>query len=97
MIRLRIAEILSERGITKTQFAEMMGIKKQNVNVLLETSNINKIEEIAEKLGLKFSDLVVDENTDPQPAVSGYIEFAGEIVKISSVEDIERVLKRLRG
>ena len=52
---------------------------------------------IAEKLGLKFSDLVVDDNIDPQPAVSGYIEFAGEIVKISSVEDIERVLERLRG
>lgn len=39
----------------------------------------------------------MDENTDPQPSVSGYIEFAREIVKISSVEDIERVLKRLRG
>ena len=44
-------------------------------------------------MGLKFSDLVVDENTDPHPAVSGYIEFAGEIVKICSVEDIERVLE----
>lgn len=32
-----------------------------------------------------------------QPAVSGYIEFAGEIVKISSVEDIERVLEKFRG
>ena len=38
----------------------------------------------------------MDENTDPQPAVSGYIEFAGEIVKISSVEDIERVLEKIK-
>lgn len=28
--------------------------------------------------------------------VSGYIEFAEEIVKISSVEDIERVLERIK-
>ena len=28
--------------------------------------------------------------------VSGYIEYAGEVVKICSVEDIERVLGRLR-
>ena len=41
--------------------------------------------------------IVKDDNADPQPAVSGYIEFAGEIVKISSVEDIKRVLERLRG
>jgi hypothetical protein len=58
---------------------------------------LHKIEEIAEKLGIKFSDLVTDTDAEPQPVVSGYIEFAGEIVKISSVEDIERVLERLRG
>ena len=28
--------------------------------------------------------------------VGGYIEFAGEIVKISSAEDIERVLERIK-
>ena len=52
---------------------------------------------MADKLCLKFSDLVTDTDVEPQPVVSGYIEFAGEIVKISSVEDIERVLERLRG
>ena len=56
---------------------------------------LHKIEEIAEKLGTKFSDLVTDTDAEPQPVVSGYIEFAGEIVKISSVEDIERVLERI--
>ena len=43
------------------------------------------------------SDLAVDTDAEPQPVVSGYIEFAGEIVKIRSVEDIERVLEKLRG
>ena len=95
MIKLRIAEVLAEKGISKTEFARLMGIQKQNVNALLETNNIRKIEEIAEKLGLKFSDLVTDTDVEPQPVVSGYIEFAGEIVKISSVEDIERVLERI--
>ena len=40
---------------------------------------------------------MTDTDVEPQPVVSGYIEFAGEIVKISSVEDIERVLEKLRG
>ena len=57
---------------------------------------LHKIEEIAEKLGIKFSDLVTDTDAEPQPVVSGYIEFAGEIVKISSVEDIEKVLERVK-
>ncbi len=58
---------------------------------LLDNSN-----PIADKLCLKFSDLAVDTDVEPQPVVSSYIEFAGEIVKISSVEDIERVLEKLR-
>lgn len=33
---------------------------------------------------------------DLEYVVTGYIEFAGEIVKISSVEDIERVLKKIK-
>ena len=96
MIKLLIAEVLQEKGITKTEFARIMGIQKQNVNSLLETNNIRKIEEIAEKLGVKFSDLVTDTDAEPQPVISGYIEFAGEIMKISTVEDIERVLKRIK-
>ena len=95
MIKLHMAEVLQEKGVTKTEFARIMGIQKQNVNSLLETNNIRKIEEIAEKLGVKFSDLVTDTDAEPQPVVSGYIEFAGEMVKISSVEDIERVLERI--
>ena len=62
------------------------------VEHLLDNSN-----PIADKLCLKFSDQVTDTDAEPQPVVSGYIEFAGEIVKISSVEDIERVLVKLRG
>ena len=57
---------------------------------------LHKIEEIAEKLGIKFSDLAVDTDAAPQPVVSGYIEFAGEIVKISSAEDIERGLEKIK-
>ena len=39
---------------------------------------------------------MTDTDAEPQPVVSGYIEFTGEIVKISSVEDIEGVLKKIK-
>ena len=96
MIVLRIAEILAERGISKTQFAEIMGVKKQNVNLLLETNNIRKIEEIAEKLGVKFSDLIKDENDEAKSEIIGFIEVNGEVVKVSSVNDLEQVIERLK-
>ena len=58
---------------------------------------LNNSNPIADKLCIKFSDLVTDTDAEPQPVVSGYIEFSGEIMKISSVEDVEKVLERLRG
>ena len=92
MITLRIEEILRERGITKTQFADMMGVAKQNVNLLLNTNNTQKMEKIAEVLGVKFTDLfVVDDQ--PQNELNGFVEYKGEIHRIRTKSDLENLLK----
>lgn len=96
MITLRIEEILRERGISKTQFAEMMGVAKQNVNLLLNTNNIKKVEEIANKLGVKFSDLINDDSQTTKSNIIGFIEVDGEVIKVSSVQDLEEVVQRLK-
>ena len=92
MITLRIEEILKERGISKTQFADMMGVAKQNVNLLLNTNNTQKMEKIAEVLGVKFTDLfVVDDQ--PQAELNGFVEYKGEIHRIRTKSDLENLLK----
>ena len=93
MIELRIAEILQEKGISKTEFAEMMGIKKQNVNVLLETNNIKKLDEIATALGVDITDLWKDNVSEP--SINGFIEINGELFTIKSVEDYNRLYSML--
>ena len=94
MIKLRIAEILTEKGISKTQFAEKMGIQKQNVNLLLETNNIRKLEQIAEALGVEFSDLFVNDKPNEE-SVNGYVEYRGEVFRIKSKTDLEELLKKM--
>lgn len=95
MITLRIEEILKERGITKTQFADMMGVKKQNVNLLIETNNIQKLEQIAVALGVQFSDLIVD-NNQSQNELNGFIEYRGEIYVIKAKADLEKLLTSMK-
>ena len=92
MITLRIEEILKERGINKSQFAEMMGVKKQNVNLLIETNNIQKLEQIAEVLGVNFTELFVDVK-QPQEELNGFIEYKGEIYRIKTKLDLDNLLK----
>lgn len=94
MIELRIAEILQEKGISKTEFADMMGIKKQNVNVLLETSNIKKLDEIAIALGVELTDLWKGKNVS-EPSINGFIEVNGKVFTIKSVEDFNKLYQTL--
>lgn len=94
MIQLRIAEILQEKGISKTEFAEMMGIKKQNVNVLLETNNIKKLDEIAKMLGVELTELWKDKN-DSLPSINGFIEFGNVVYTIKSKEDFNNLYQKL--
>ena len=94
MIQLRIAEILQEKGISKTEFAEMMGIKKQNVNVLLETNNIKKLDEIAEMLGVELTELWKNKN-DSLPSINGFVEFDNIIYTIKSKEDFNNLYRIL--
>ena len=92
MITLRIEEILKDRGISKTQFADMMGVAKQNVNLLLNTNNTQKMEKIAEVLGVKFTDLLVIDD-QPQDELNGFVEYKGEIHRIKTKADLEKLLK----
>ena len=94
MITLRIEEILRERGITKTQFADMMSVAKQNVNLLLNTNNTQKMEKIAEVLGVKFTDLFVADD-QPQDELNGFVEYRGEIHRIKTKADLENLLKSI--
>ena len=94
MITLRIEELLKERGISKTQFADMMGVAKQNVNLLLNTTNTQKMEKMAEALEVKFTDLfVVDDQ--PQEELNGFVEYKGEIHRIKTKTDVENLLKSM--
>lgn len=93
MIRLRIEEILKEKGISKVHFAEMMGIKKQNVNVLLETKNINKLEEIATILEVDLADLWINTNANKSVSINGFIEFDNNVYTIKTVVDFNRLVE----
>ncbi len=93
MIKLRLEEILKEKGITKTEFAEKMGIKKQNVNLLLQTSDLRKLEKIAEALNVRLIDLITKEKTVEN--IDGFIEINGIIHRIKSRQDIENLLNEL--
>lgn len=97
MIKLQIERILHEKRISKTAFADMLGIKKQNVNGVLETRNLDKIQEIANVLGVDYLELITEKEEAPQPTINGFVEYNEKIYKIASKEDLENLLQIVKG
>lgn len=95
MIKLRIEEILREKRITKSAFAEMLGVKKQNLNGALETKNLDRIQEIANVLGVDYLELITEKEEAKKPTINGFVEYNEKIYKISSKEDLENLLQNI--
>mgnify|MGYP003423516489 FL=1 len=95
MIKLQIERILHEKRISKTAFADMLGIKKQNVNGVLETRNLDKIQEIANVLGVDYLELITEKEEAPKPTINGFVEYNEKIYKIASREDLENLLNTI--
>ena len=51
-------DLLKKVGMTKTEFARRMGIRKQNVNSLFKTKNLETIRKAADVLGVPFEMLI---------------------------------------
>lgn len=63
----RIEEILKNRGISKSAFAELIGIKKQNVNALLKNPTRETYERIAKAMNIPMWQLFISpENIMPK-------------------------------
>lgn len=100
MMKLQIEKILHEKKISKTIFAQMMGIKKQNVNLLLETRNIDKIQEIANILRVDINDLLFEKKLEtiiPTITINGFVEVDSEIYRIKSREQYVSLMDKIDG
>ena len=86
MIRLQIEEILRQKNITKSGLAKMLDIDRQNVNSLMETKNLDRLQKIADVLEVDLSELIFPQKEESKQ-INGYIEYNNQIYAIKSLED----------
>ena len=97
-------EALLERiGMSKSEFARRMGIRKQNVKALFKTKNLKTIHRAAEVLGVPFTLLVgyleepdpgeipfepYDEDVDTKNGTGGNLTFDSLVGRINLIQDV---------
>lgn len=92
-MRERIEKIMEDKGVNKRELARRLGILPQNVNVALSSENLSKLKQIADAIGCDVSDFF---DKPQQPIViNGYIEYAGEIYRIKTINDYNDLYYRI--
>lgn len=92
---VRGEELLRTLGITKTDFAEQMGIKKQNVKALFATKNIVILRQAAKVMGVPLEQLIAPADVIPEAEINGFVEVNREIYRIRDKEDLYNVIAKI--
>lgn len=95
----RIEAILKEKGLTKAAFAELMGTSRQNVNSLLKNPTREKLEAIADALGVPVWQLFAS----PDEVICGsdgnrftaFVRNGGELRAFDSAESLKEYVDEL--
>ena len=88
---LRIKEIARAKGITMNEIAEKMGINPVNLSSSLNCNpTLNRLQEVADILGVDVSDLFSKEK---QTDIYGFLEYNGKVYKIGNIDDFNNLFK----
>lgn len=95
MAKLRVKEIVKQKGLTLAKVAEMLDVHPVNLSTTLNGNpTIATLEKIANVLEVDFVELFERED---RPTINGYVKVGTEVVEVSSVADLERALEKAKG
>lgn len=94
MVKNRIKEILKMRGMTQTDLAKKMGTSQETVSRQINGNpTLKTLSDMAAALEVPVRELFT--MTTDGNDLYGFIEYRGEVYKIASIKDLERLLTKV--
>ena len=93
---LRIKELIKEKGLTGKDLAERVGVHPVNFSKIVSGNSFPKpelLKKIAEELDIDIRELFY--STKETEELNGFIEYKGEVYKIKSTEDLNRLSQQI--
>lgn len=91
--RIKIKEILKQRGISVVDFAEKLGIQRQNVYNVLSKPTWQRLEQCSQILDMPIADFF--EKNDSE--INGFIEYRGTIYRITDLKSFNNLAEIITG
>lgn len=93
-MKLRIKEVIKEKGLTIQALADQMGINRVNLSASINGNpTVETLEKIASALEVDITALFGSTN---ECEVNGFIKIKDSIYEVHSFDDLEMLLK-MRG
>lgn len=90
-----ITGLIAKKGMSKSEFAEKMGYKRQNLDAMLDSQkkDINTVVRMSEVLDIPLLEFIgMQQHTD---TIYGVLYVNGKPEIVNSREDINNLLKQL--
>lgn len=93
----KIKELIKESGLTQAKFAESVGMHPVTLSRFLSNDNFSpkSLQKIASIAGITLADLMPDDEIGFAPAVTGYLEYNGQIEKIRDLKSLKRFTEKV--
>ena len=95
LTRKYITGLISAKGMTKSEFAEKMGYKRQNLDAMLDSQkkDINTVVRMAEVLDIPLLEFIgMQQQTD---TIYGVLYVDSKPVIVNNRKEVEEVLKKI--
>lgn len=86
-------ELIKQANLNLSQFADKMGIARQNVHKLFGTKNIFTLQKVSDVLGIPLTVLI---SGYTKTKVNGFIEINGQIYRIQTQEDLLKIIEKFQ-
>lgn len=89
MATLRIKQLVKEKGMTMAEVAKKLDINPVNLSSAVNGNpTLSTLTKIAEVLNVEVADLFERE----EKSIYGFVKIEGEVLELSSFDDIEKAL-----
>lgn len=90
-----IEALLKEKGLTKTAFSDLLGIKKQNLNGLMKNPTLETIRKFASVLNVEPWQLFASSVEATGVELTALIEYKGGFYKATTIEELKKIIAQI--
>ena len=92
---MNIEVLLKKKGLTKTAFADLLGVPKQTVNSLMKNPTLATLERFAAALDVPVRELFAENEEAKGEELTALNQHKSDYYKATSVEELKKIISQI--